>query len=123
MEKYGPFFCYFKFQISNFVFIFLKRLDINRASNRVDDSDWIRGQICAPNTNYLLRGSDQESLSTYLCSNLNNSQLKGLFILISSQLDVTKVKTKIYQEVILDLTFLFQIAQATRAGISLQAVN
>ncbi len=61
----------------------------------MNDSTWIRAQMCNGNQNYLLKGVDSVSLANYLCDNLNDTQLETLFLFISSQLDLTSVKNKV----------------------------
>ena len=86
---------YFFFQ-SNL--ILTKRVDLNRNTNLVNESAWIRSQMCGENTNYLLKGeteADSEALASFLCQYLNDSELEKLFVLISAQLDVTAAKYKV----------------------------
>ena len=71
---------------------------MNKNTNLVNDSVWIRSQMCVGNTNYLLNGeteADSEALANFLCQYLNDSELEKLFLLISAQLDVTAAKYKV----------------------------
>lgn len=72
----------------------------------------------ASQKNYLLRGTNQESLANFLCSNLSDTQLVDLFVLISSQLDITEVKLKVFRNVFLnsfDFGFVLNAVTAARA--------
>lgn len=78
--------------------------------------------MCLNNTNLLLRGNDSSSLKATLC-NLNDNQLKSLFVLISSKLDYTKVKKKVFDNTLLsNTTFYSQAYDAVVALNSLQNV-
>ena len=95
-------------------------MDALRDINRVSDSSWIRSQMCAPNAltlqkNYLLRGLDEELLANFLCLSLNDSQLSRLFILVSSRLDISKVKKDIFTEYYTDFNFYQKFYKAIRA--------
>lgn len=71
----------------------LESLDVNRNTNLVNDSIWIRNQMCSTNKNYLLRGSID--LINFLCNGLNDQQLTDLFIIISSEIDFTATREKV----------------------------
>lgn len=66
-------------------------IDYNRIRNHVNNSTWIRKQLCF-DKNYLLIGSETQELANYLCNQLNESQLEKLFTYLSEELDVTRVK-------------------------------
>lgn len=72
--------------------------------------------MCDSNQNYLLRGTNEESLSNFLCSNLSDTQLADLFVLISRQLDISAVKLKVFNKVYGgDFGFLLDAVKAARA--------
>ncbi len=58
-------------------------------------------------TNYLLKGDAAQSLADFLCTNLNDTQLEELFVLISSQLDITKAKQIVIEALQDDITLYF----------------
>jgi hypothetical protein len=75
----------------------LDLIELNRPTNNVFDSEWIRLKFCANDSNgiYLLRGPNQEELKDLLCNKLNDSQLANLVLLISEQIDYSLVKEKV----------------------------
>jgi hypothetical protein len=75
----------------------LDLIELNRPTNNVFDSEWIRLKFCANDSNgiYLLRGPNQEELKDFLCNKLNDSQLANLVLLISEQIDYSLVKEKV----------------------------
>ena len=58
-------------------------------------------------TNYLLKGDAAQSLADFLCTNLNDTQLEELFVLISSQLNITKAKQIVIEALQDDITLYF----------------
>lgn len=79
--------------------------------------------MCDSNQNYLLRGTNEQSLSNFLCSNVSDTQLVDLFVLISRQLDISAVKLKVFNNVYsADTGFLLNAVMAARAFNSLTNV-
>ncbi|CAF0791152.1 unnamed protein product [Brachionus calyciflorus] len=90
----------------------LELIDLNRQTNRVDDPKWIRDQTCNNNTNFLLKGNDAQSLKIIICE-LKDDDLSKLFILISTFLDISKVKNVVYDRTDLsDPNLYIQLLQA-----------
>jgi hypothetical protein len=94
-------------------------IDINRNSNLVDNATWIRNQMCS-GTNLLLRSLESNGAKTILCS-LNDESLESFFTFISSELDYTKVKNRVFLSTI-DFEFSIDAANALNALIELKKV-
>lgn len=79
---------------SNLAFI-----DSNRYTNQVNNPAWVQKQMCFNNktVEYFFKGSDQEQLRTYLCNELNSTNLTDLFVLLSEQIDFSLVKKIVNQ--------------------------
>nr|UOU03309.1 ATP-binding cassette subfamily A1-like 2 [Brachionus rubens] len=74
----------------------LERIDLYRLGNKVDYSVWIRNKQCGnDNELYLLKSKNQSELNKILCS-LRDVDLERLFKIISSRLNFTTIKEKVY---------------------------
>lgn len=82
----------FNLMTQSLIIVYLKRIDLLRDSNRVDNATWLREQMCNGNTNYLLRKANQSQIYNQQICVLDNTQLVSLFVLISTQLNYTRVK-------------------------------
>ncbi|RNA36042.1 retinal-specific ATP-binding cassette transporter-like [Brachionus plicatilis] len=71
----------------------LERMDINRAENKVGYSVWIRDKMCEQNQYLFLNISSE--FSKVMCS-LEDREIEEVSILISSSINFTRVKEKIY---------------------------
>ena len=87
----------------------LKRLDVNRGSNQVNNSIWVRSMLACSNNgsiNQLLRKLDTTT-ETALCL-LTDSQLTSLFVYISEKIDFTMVKTIVQEGTAINPSLLLQ---------------
>ncbi|RNA31837.1 ATP-binding cassette sub-family A member 1, partial [Brachionus plicatilis] len=93
----------------------LELAEQNRATNRVDDPQWIRNQTCN-SSNYLLEGDIAEYLEEIVCT-LSDQEIKDLFVQISTYLDIGKIKRLIFEES--ELSDPEFIVEVTNVGIAL----
>jgi hypothetical protein len=76
----------------------LELIDLNKHTNQIDKSKWIREQMCS-NENFLLRLSHKDQtkvLNSFLCANLTDEKLVELFTLISQEIEWNTVKRKVF---------------------------
>ncbi len=76
----------------------LELIDLNKHTNQVDNSKWIREQMCSKE-NFLLRLSHDDqtkALNSFLCANLTDEKLAELFTLISQEIEWNTVKRKVF---------------------------
>nr|QUF59424.1 ATP-binding cassette transporter Abca1-like2 [Brachionus angularis] len=92
----------------------LENIDLNRFNNKINDSNWLRSILCnqLDKDLFLLKSNNQYELNQALCA-LNNDDLESLFVSISSELDLTLIKQKIFNETFLnDKNFLLKTINA-----------
>jgi hypothetical protein len=58
----------------------------------------VRSQICSSTPNLLLRGNNSDYINNVLCG-LSDDQLTSFFKFVSSDIDFTKVKRKVYKDI------------------------
>nr|QNH67855.1 ATP-binding cassette transporter subfamily A member 1-like protein X1 [Brachionus rotundiformis] len=96
----------------------LDQAELNRASNRVDDPKWIRSKACN-GSDYLLNEESGQYLKETLCA-LSDEEITGLFIQISTYLDIGKIKRLVYEQTNLsNPQFFIQLSGAALAYINL----
>lgn len=69
---------------------------MNRKTNLVKNSTWLKLKQCSNDT-FLLKSKNQSEINKVICENLTNDQIESLFMLISSQLDISRIKQKVYK--------------------------
>ena len=74
----------------------------------------MRSQICSSTPNLLLRGNNSDYINNVLCG-LSDDQLTSFFKFVSSDIDFTKVKRKVYKDIYENTEFFYKALQVFQA--------
>lgn len=74
----------------------------------------MRSQICSSTPNLLLRGNNSDYINSVLCG-LSDDQLTSFFKFVSSDIDFTKVKRKVYKDIYENTEFILKAFEVLKA--------